>query len=207
MAAGASRRHHPGQPRGPTASWTCCRTVRPRSVVAWLGQHPTITTVCRDRSDLYANGLRRGAPEAVQVVDRFHRVQNLRQVLEAFLPRNRRLALQAAAVMHGDGAHPSRWYGSCHTHDPARRQHPKPAPPTPNGRPGTPAGLRSMRPSIRLSAQGTPIATMARQLGISRPTVDADLRRDTPPGPRQLQRPPSALVLTPYRPLSDRPLA
>ena len=51
-----------------------------------------------------------------------------------------------------------------------------------------------------LQAQGTPIATIARQLGISRPTVYAYLRRDTPPGPRRLQRPPSARVLTPYLP-------
>ena len=51
-----------------------------------------------------------------------------------------------------------------------------------------------------LYAQGTPIAILARQLGISRPTVYAYLRRDTPPGPRRLQRPPSARVLTPYVP-------
>jgi transposase len=67
------------------------------TVAAWLAEHPTITVVCRDRSDLYADGIRRGAPEAVQVVDRFHLVQNLRQVLEAFLI-DHRPALQAAAV-------------------------------------------------------------------------------------------------------------
>jgi transposase len=67
------------------------------SVAAWLAQHPTITMVCRDRSDLYADGIRRGAPQAVQVVDRFHLVQNLRQALETFL-LDRRLVLQDAAV-------------------------------------------------------------------------------------------------------------
>jgi transposase len=65
------------------------------SVAAWLAQHPTITVVCRDRSNLYAEGLHRGVPQAVQVVDCFHLVHNLRQVLEAFL-RDHRAALQAA---------------------------------------------------------------------------------------------------------------
>jgi transposase len=38
------------------------------TVAAWLAQHPTITAVCRDRSDLYADGIRQGAPDAVLVV-------------------------------------------------------------------------------------------------------------------------------------------
>jgi transposase len=42
------------------------------SVAQWLSQHPGITAVSRDRSDLYANGIAQGAPHAVQVVDRFH---------------------------------------------------------------------------------------------------------------------------------------
>jgi transposase len=48
------------------------------TLAAWLARHPTIIVVCRDRSELYADGIRRGAPQAVQVVDRFHLVQNLR---------------------------------------------------------------------------------------------------------------------------------
>jgi hypothetical protein len=67
------------------------------TVAAWLTGHPTISVVCRDRSDLYADGIRRGAPAAVQVVDRFHLVHNLRQVLEAVL-LDHRPALQAAAA-------------------------------------------------------------------------------------------------------------
>ena len=67
------------------------------AVAAWLAQHPTITVVCRDRSPLYVDGIRQGLPDAVQVVDRFHLVDNLREAVEAFL-KNQRGALQAAAA-------------------------------------------------------------------------------------------------------------
>src|SRR5258705_322777 len=67
------------------------------SVAAWLTAHPTITVISRDRSALYAEGIRQGAPQAIQVVDRFHLVANLREAVEAFLG-TQRPALLAAAV-------------------------------------------------------------------------------------------------------------
>jgi transposase len=51
-----------------------------------------------------------------------------------------------------------------------------------------------------LHAQGLPVGTIARQLGISRPTVYAYLRRETPPGPKRPQFRWSTHVLTPYIP-------
>jgi transposase len=56
----------------------------------WLGQHPTIEIVSRDRCGLYANGVRQGAPQAKQVADRFHLLQNLRQTIERQLSRTPR---------------------------------------------------------------------------------------------------------------------
>jgi hypothetical protein len=169
------------------------------SVAAWLRQHPTITTVCRDRSDLYTDGIRQGAPEAVHVVDRFHLVQNLRQALEAFLSHHRS-ALQAAAVCTAMALIPADGLVPVIPMYRGRRQSPQPEP-QPTERPPRHARWVTIDETLhRLSVQGTPIATMARQLSISRPTVYVYLRRDTPPGPRRLQRRPSARVLTPYIP-------
>ncbi len=42
------------------------------STVAWLIQHPEIEVITRDRSKLYTDAATRGAPQAIQVVDRFH---------------------------------------------------------------------------------------------------------------------------------------
>jgi hypothetical protein len=54
------------------------------SVALWRPAHPSVEVVCRDRSRLFAEGIRHGAPQAVQVVDRFHLVQNLGEALERF---------------------------------------------------------------------------------------------------------------------------
>lgn len=168
------------------------------SVAAWLAQHPTITVVCRDRSDLYADGIRRGAPEAVQVVDRFHLVQNLRQVLEAVV-LDRRPALQAAAVCTALALTPVDGPVSVLSMYRGRRRSSRPAPPV-ERTPRVSRWVGIYEIIHRLSAQGTSVTTMARRLGISRPTVYAYLRRDTPPGPRRFQWRPSARVLTPYLP-------
>ena len=60
------------------------------TVAQWLRAHPSVEVVRRDRSGLYAEGIRQGAPQAIQVVDRFHLVQNLGGALERFFLRRRR---------------------------------------------------------------------------------------------------------------------
>ena len=52
------------------------------SAVKWLRDHPSVEVVSRDRCGLYAQAVREGAPQARQVADRFHLVQNLRTAIE-----------------------------------------------------------------------------------------------------------------------------
>lgn len=53
----------------------------------WLQAHPGVEIVSRDRGGSYAEGARRGAPDAVQVADRWHLLANLRAALERLLTR------------------------------------------------------------------------------------------------------------------------
>jgi hypothetical protein len=52
------------------------------STAAWLRLHPEIEMVSRDRAGLYADGARQGAPQARQIADQFHLLQNFREAVE-----------------------------------------------------------------------------------------------------------------------------
>ena len=55
------------------------------TLAEWLTQHPGIEVLSRDRSKIYRSGMSQGAPNALQVADRFHLVQNLTETLEKVL--------------------------------------------------------------------------------------------------------------------------
>ena len=66
---------------------------------SWLKGHRGVEVISRDRAPAYALGATCGAPEAVQVADRFHLVKNVQEALEKLMMRqNRFLRTQTLAA-------------------------------------------------------------------------------------------------------------
>lgn len=52
------------------------------TIKKWLQEHPTVQMVCRDRYSDYIEGIRQGAPSAVQVADRWHLLKNMFEAVQ-----------------------------------------------------------------------------------------------------------------------------
>jgi transposase len=69
------------------------------TLAAWLLRHPRVAIVARDRAGAYADGVRRGAPEAIQVADRWHLLRNASDALLWVLERHRGVLAKVARAV------------------------------------------------------------------------------------------------------------
>lgn len=181
----------------------------------WLLAHPGVEIISRDRAVAYAEGATRGAPNAVQVADRFHLLQNLREALQRLLDQH--LAdIQVAQIPAVEppqlpGAEPSDQVTPL-SNDPLVTVCTV-APPVeaPRTRRERLQGERRARRQERytkvreLQAHDVSIHEIARQMGISRQTVRRFLRVDQ--FPEYSQRRPRRRKLDPFLPYLREQLA
>ncbi|GAA1995325.1 hypothetical protein GCM10009799_22080 [Nocardiopsis rhodophaea] len=129
------------------------------ALVAWLHDHPGVEVVCRDRAGCYADGAARGAPEAVQVADRWHLWNNLAAAAERVVARHRgRLGHRPPPAGTAPPGEP-----------PAEPADQQPCPP----RQGRIAQRTRQRHAAvhDLRTEGRTIMEIARELGLARNTV------------------------------------
>ncbi len=149
------------------------------TLATWLKAHPSVTTITRDRWSEYARGIAEGAPDAVQVLDRWHLLKNLREALERELNRHRKNISAALA----EGAITSAGRITSKAEDIAslaaleRRQ-------------ALHAHIKERHADL-----GS-IAKTARELSVTRTLVRKAVYADAPPERRRHARPPG--LLTPF---------
>jgi transposase len=159
----------------------------------WLREHLGVEVISRDRASGYAEGAKKGAPDAIQVADRYHLVANLRETLQRFLDRER----QCLPPLQEGGSATSPVEMSSMKHQvPEERL------------PSTHAeALRQVRRGKRyeryqavvdLRQQGVGRRAIARQTGLSRNTVHRYLEAGT--FPEQQMRKKRRSLLDPYLP-------
>ena len=143
----------------------------------WLGEHPGVEVVSRDRGGEYAEAACRAAPSAVQVADRFHLLKNLRDVvLRVFRQHAEVLDLVPRPMNHLQRLTNLRLDREA-SKERTRKQ------------------ARELFQSIHaLSSKGMKNARIARTLGVHRHTVEKYLAFKAPPERRHFTKKVSALA-------------
>jgi transposase len=157
------------------------------TLAQWLRSHPGVKIVARDRSLEYARGISEGAPQAIQVADRWHLLVNLREALQRLLDRLRpELNALLPAV-----------FSAKPTENPVLRHRPR-SQATEITRQTRKQQRQALQAEIQhLQNKKLPIRTIARTLGMSPTTVYKYLAM--PEFPQKIVRKHIASILDPHQ--------
>ena len=151
------------------------------SFADWLQSHPGVEVIARDRGAAYADGGRRGAPDAVHVADRWHLLENCSAAVLEAVKRNMP-ALRTAAM-------PTSSAPATDTETATPAADPTAPPPMTSAQrlqyEGWQRRVQVHDEVMRLHQQGIPIRHIARDLALSRNTVRRWVRGEQP----ELHRP------------------
>jgi transposase len=164
------------------------------TLATWLREHPGVEVISRDRAAAYADGASAGAPDAVQVADRFHLLQNASAALDGML-RGRRLAVDDPETPPEEPPDADHAASRAAAGGPVVPPMP-PAPLSPSKRylaERRAARLARWQTVHDLHQEGASIHHIARVVGISRRTVRSLLTRPEPPRNRVDHRRPGGL--------------
>ncbi len=78
-----------------------------KTSTAWFKNHPEVKAVSRDRGKIFRAAADAGAPQAKQIVDRFHLQKNFAEALEKFFGHHKRLLKAVAHQLVGKALEPS----------------------------------------------------------------------------------------------------
>ena len=69
------------------------------TLAAWLKEHPGVEIITRDRSSEYLRAATEGAPDAIQVADRWHLLKNLGDNVKQWIERHRTALAKVAQTL------------------------------------------------------------------------------------------------------------
>jgi len=153
------------------------------TLATWLKAHPGVEIISRDRSNEYTNGATEGAPNAIQVADRWHLMKNLREAVARYLEQHQ-TCLAAAGEMQARASHEEPPPTKLTKQEKARQI--KRA-----------KRIRRYEAVRRLHAQGLSQRAIARRMSIGPQTVRKYLKADRYPEYAQRQK--QASILDPYK--------
>jgi transposase len=159
-------------------------------LAAWLKKYPKLRIIGRDRSTEYERGIEEGAPQVVEVLDRWHLLKNLRQSTERILEGNSAVLSEITLpVKSGSGEK-----DTLMEHTPAPRSSKERAA-SAASRSKLLARYRKVR---KLHGQGMSMLAICRATGMSRGAIRRYVHADS--FPERRRHPPQASMLDPFAP-------